>query len=152
MLGQEVAAALPEMQALAESLMTLTLTAYSPTDEPTTDADGYQVQGYADEGTTPGKVQSGSQAGSDSATRYVNIGGVDRPVLEGGLHIPLDRFLFDGLLIQPSEQRGRGWEFEVESIGPADDPALLGTRYLVVGAPVKSFATARRLDVVVVSA
>lgn len=131
--------------------MTLTLAAYSPTDEPTTDADGYQVQGYADEGTTPGKVQSGSQAGSDAATRYVNIGGVDRPVLEGGLHIPLDRFLFDGLLIQASEQRGKGWEFEVESIGPADDPALLGMRYLVVGVPAKSFATARRLDVVRVS-
>lgn len=151
MLGHDLAAALPELQAHALSTMTLTLTAYSPTDEPTTDADGYEVQGYANEGTTPGKVQSGSQAGSDGQTRYVNIGGVDRPVVEGGLHIPLDRFIFDGLLIVASEQRGRAWEFEVESVGPADDPALLGRRYMVVGVPAKSFATARRLDVVQVS-
>lgn len=131
--------------------MTLTLTAYSPTDDTTTDADGYQVADYADEGTTPGKIQAGAQAGGDNQTRYVNIGGVERPVISGGLHIPLDRFVFDGLLIQASEQRGQAWEFEVFSIGPADDPALLGKRYMVVGAPAKSYATARRLDVVEVT-
>lgn len=147
MLGHDVAAALPELQAQAESLMTLTLTAYSPAGtEP--DADGYEVHQFADEGSTPGKVQSGSQQGGDSATRYVNVGGVERPVIEGGLHIPLDRFVFDGLLIVASEQRGQAWEFAVDSIGPADDPALLGRRYMVVGVPAKSFATARRLDVI----
>lgn len=147
-IAHEVAEALPGMRAQAESLMTLTLTAYSPTGETTTDADGYQVPDYADEGSTPGKLQAGSQAGGDGTTKYVNIGGVERPVIEGGLHIPVDRFIFDGLLIQTSEQRGKGWEFEVLALGPQDDPALLGRRYLVVSAPAKSFATARRLDVV----
>lgn len=147
MLGNDIRAALPELQAHAESMMTLTFTAYSPNGT-TTDADGYEVQQYVDEGQTPGKVQGGSQAGKDTQTRYVNVGGTERPVLEGGLHIPLDRFLFDGLLIVAGEQRGIGWEFEVYSIGPADDPALLGRRYLVVEVPAKSFATARRLSVV----
>lgn len=132
----------------AESLMTLTLVAYSPTGESTTDADGYRVPVYADEGSTPGKVQAGSQQSGDAPTRYVSVGGVDQPVIAGGLHIPLDRFVLDGLLIVASEQRGRAWEFEVFSVGPADDPALLGKRYMVVSAPAKSFATARRLDVV----
>lgn len=128
--------------------MTLTLHAYSPTGETTTDEHGYDVPEYAFEGETPGKVQSGSQAGSDGATKYVNVGGVERPVIEGGLHIPLDRFLFNGLLIVASEQRGQAWEFEVVAVGPADDPALLGRRYMVVSVPAKSYATARRLDVV----
>lgn len=139
---------LAEHQADAESLMTLELAAYSPTGEKTTDADGYKIPAYADEGTTPGKVQSGSRAGGDTATRYIDVGGVERPVIEGGLHIPLDRFVLDGLLIQASEQRGQAWEFEVFAVGPADDPALLGRRYMVVAAPAKSYATARRLDVI----
>lgn len=126
--------------------MTLTLTAYSPTGATTTDEDGYEVPEYADEGSTVGKVQS--DGGKDSETRYVNVGGVDRPVLSGGLHIPLAAFISGGLLIRASEQRGKAWEFEVASCGPADDPALLGRRYMVVGVPAKSFATARRLDVV----
>lgn len=130
----------------AESLMTLTLTAYSPTGSTTTDVDGYQVPAYAPEGETPGKVQSGTQAGSDGATRYVSIGGVERPVISGGLHIPLS-----APVPAASEQRGQGWEYAVTALGPADDPALLGRRYLVVGAPAKSYATARRLDVVEVS-
>lgn len=143
-LGHDVAAALPEMRQLAESLMTLTLTTYAPTGEPATDADGYQVPGYDDQGDTRGKVQSGS--GKDSETRYVNIGGVERPVIDGGLHIPLS-----APVPAASEQRGQGWEYEVTAVGPADDPALLGRRYLVVSSPAKSHATARRLDVVEVS-
>lgn len=145
-LAGDVGAALPELRAEAERTMTLTLVAYSPSGVSSTDDDGYEVPGYVDEGVTPGKVQSGS--GKDSETRYVNVGGVERPVIDGGLHIPLDRFVFDGLLIEASEQRGQAWELEVFSIGPADDPALLGRRYMVVSAPAKSFATARRLDVV----
>lgn len=138
---------LTEDRAEAEAEMTLILTAYSPNGT-TPDADGYEVQQYADEGSTPGKVQAGSQAGSDTATRYVGVGGTERPVMAGGLHIPVGMFLLDGLLIVAGEQRGIGWEFEVSSIGPNDDPALLGRRYLVVGVPAKSHMTARRLDVV----
>lgn len=146
MLGDSIRAALPELQAHAESMMTLTLTAYSPTGQSTTDADGYQVPEYANEGDTPGKVQAGSQAGGDGQTRYVNIGGVERPVLAGGLHIPLG-----ASVPVASEQRGQAWEYMVTGIGPADDPALLGRRYMVVGVPAKSYATARRLDVVEVT-
>lgn len=122
--------------------MTLTLAAYSPNGT-ATDADGYEVPAFAAEDTPNGKVQAGSRAGSDTATRYLSIGGVERPVLEGGLHIPIGADVPTA-----GEQRGIGWEYEVTAVGEADDPALLGRRFLVVGVPVKSFATARRLDVV----
>lgn len=122
--------------------MTLTLTAYSPNGT-TTNADGYEVQDYADEGRTPGKVQAGSQAGADTATRYIEIGGTGRPVLASGLHIPIS-----APVPVAGEQRGIGWEFLVTAVGPNDDPALLDRRYLVVGVPAKSHLTARRLDVV----
>ena len=122
--------------------MSLTLTAYSPAGT-TTNADGDQVPAYATEGTTLGKVQSGSQAGTDTPTRYILIGGIERPVLSGGLHIPISADV-----PVASEQRGQAWEYQVTAIGTNDDPALLGKRFLVVGVPVKSKATARRLDVV----
>lgn len=122
--------------------MTLTLAAYSPNGT-TKDENDYDVPVYASEGSTPGRIQSGSRAGGDTPTRYVTIGGVARPVLSGGLHIPIS-----APVPVASEQRGAGWEYEVTAIGSADDPALLGRRYLVVGAPAKSHATARRLDVV----
>lgn len=134
-------------QRAAERQMTLTLTAYSPTGTPTKDADGYEVPNYLPEGQTFGKVQGPS--GKDTPTRYVKVGGVERPVISGGLHIPLSAFIIDGqLAIVASEQQGAGWEFDVTAVGPADDPALLDRRYLVVGVPAKSHATARRLDVV----
>lgn len=124
--------------------MTLTLTAYSPDPDATDpDADGYEVLGYSDEGPTFGRVQSAGQSGSDTPTRLISIGGVERPVLSGGLHIPVS-----ATIPTAGEQRGVGWEYVVTAIGPADDPALLGRRYLVVGVPAKSHATARRLDVV----
>lgn len=126
----------------AEVEMTLTLTAYSPNGT-TTDADGYEVPAFADEGSTPGKVQGGTQAGKDTPTRHVSIGGVERPVLSAGLHVPIA-----APVPVASEQRGIGWEYLVTAIGPNDDPALLNRRYLVVGVPMKSFSTARRLDVV----
>ncbi len=141
-------ASLPRHRVRAESLMTLTLTAYSPGDVVPGD-DGYEVVPFAEEGTTVGKVQAGSQSGSDTPTRYVSIGGVERPVLSAGLHIPISAFVTDGrLTIVASEQAGVGWEFVVTAVGAADDPALVDRIYRVVGVPVKSHATARRLDVV----
>lgn len=121
--------------------MTLTLTAYSPNGV-TTDADGFEIPAYTDEGSTPGKVQAGSLSGDDAATRYIRVGDVERPVLSGGLHIPIG-----SPVPVAGEQRGIGWEFVVTAVGASDDPALLGRRYLVVGVPAKSHATARRLDV-----
>lgn len=137
-----VASAVARGRVAAQAQMTLTLAAYSP-DGTTEDADGFEIPAYASEGSTPGKVQGGSQAGKDTPTRYVSIGGVDRPVLEAGLHIPIG-----APLPVASEQRGIGWEYEVTAVGTFDDSALLGRRFLVVEVPMKSFATARRLSVV----
>lgn len=91
----------------------------------------------------PGKVQSGSKSGGDTATRFVRVGGVELPVASGGLHIPLG-----APVPVAGEQVGIGWEYIVAAVGPYDDPALMGRRFRVVGSPAKSYATARRLDVV----
>lgn len=128
--------------------MTLTLTPHAPTDPPsfTTDGDGFEVPAFDAQTPHAGKVQAGTQAGSDTPTRYVSIGGVDRPVLAAGLHIPIG-----AAVPVASEQRGQATEYVVTALGAADDPALLNRRYMVVGVPAKSFATARRLDVVEVN-
>lgn len=131
-----------ELQADAESMLTLTLAAYSPNGL-AKGADGRDVLVFIPEGSTFGKAQGGGQAGRDTPTRYVRIGGVDRPVLSAGLHIPIS-----APVPVASEQRGQAWEYEVAGVGAQDDPALLGVRYMVVGVPMKSKATARRLDVV----
>lgn len=125
-------------RASAESLMDLTLAAFSPHEA---SVDGMTVTMYAPEGTTVGKVQAGSRAGSDTATRTVRVGGTDRPVVEAGLHIPISA------PVPAPGDRGIGWEYEVTAVGPSSDPALLGRRFLVVGVPAKSYTTARRLDV-----
>lgn len=141
-LQSAVEAALPELRAEAEARMTLALAAFSPNGS-TTDDDGYKVPAFAPEGHTIGRAQGGTQATSDAATRYLRIGDTERPVLAGGLHIPIA-----APVPIAGEQRGQGWEYVVTEIGASDDPALLGRRYLVVGVPAKSHATARRLDVV----
>ncbi|MCR1785306.1 hypothetical protein KVF89_22390 [Nocardioides carbamazepini] len=144
-LEDDIARALPGMRREAESLMTLTLAAYSPAGF-TLDADGYKVPAFTPEGSTFGKVQGGARAGADTATRYIKIGDVERPVIEAGLHIPIS-----AKVPVAGEQRGLldgAWEYEITAVGRLDDPALLGRRYMVVAVPAKSFATARRLDVV----
>lgn len=142
MIADEVSAALLEMRAHAESLMTLTVAPHVPNGG--TDSDGFPA--FDQQSPHSAKVQASAQAGSDVATRYVRVGGVDRPVIVGGLHIPLS-----APVPAASEQEGVGWEYVVTAVGPLDDPALLNRRYRVVGAPAKSVATARRLDVVEVS-
>lgn len=120
--------------------MTLTFTAYSPNGYTT--VSNLKVPAYADQGSTPGKVQGGAASTRDPVSRTVMVGGVERPVLEGGLHIPLSA------PVPKAGDRGIGWEYLCTAVGPLDDPALLNRRYLVVSVPAKSFATARRLDVV----
>lgn len=143
-----IESALPDLRREAEAMMTLTLSAYRP-DGTTTDANGYEVPAFAlvpyaaGVNDTPGKVQSGSQSGSDAPTRYVSIGGIERPVIEAGLHLPIGAPVPVG-----SQQQGLAWEYEVTALGRRDDPALLNRRYMVVEVPAKSFATARRLSVV----
>lgn len=127
------------LRADAESMFTLTLTAYSPGDPVTTN--GQKAPGFNSEGITPGKVAGQSQQSSDPLSRTVTIGEVEVSVLQAGLHIPLSAPV-------PDERYGHQWEYVVTAVGPADDPALLNRRYRVVSVPAKSFATARRLDVV----
>lgn len=119
--------------------MTLTLAAYEPQGWQNTG--GVDSLAFTPHGSTFGKVQGSS--GKDPVTRTVTIGNEQRPVIDEGLHIPISATVPEGGL-----QRGLGWEYEVTAVGLHDDPALLGRRYLVVNSPAKSFATARRLDVV----
>jgi hypothetical protein len=135
-LGTEVRHALPTLRRIAESQYDDTFAAYAPGGK-TTNADGYEVPGFTAKGETPGKVQGASSATRDTNTRYETIGGSERPVIEAGLHIPIDATI-----------PAIGWVYECIETGAASDPALLGRRYRVVDVPVKSFATARRLDVV----
>jgi hypothetical protein len=121
--------------------MTATFAAYSPGGT-TYDADGYPTSGYTSEGSTFGKLAG---RGPDTQARTVTIGDSERLVVEGGLHIPISA------PIPAAGEYGVGWEYVCTAVGPGMDPALVGKRWLVVDAPVKSYATARRLDVVEVS-
>lgn len=111
-------------------------TAYAYT---TAKVDGLDEQTWVEQDVTRGKV-SGRSRDSDTNTRTVTIGGVERVVAEGGLHLPLD-----------AELPAIGWEYVCTAVGPSSDPSLLGRRWRVVDVPAKSYATARRLDVVEVS-
>jgi len=120
--------------------MSDTFTAYSPNGT-TTDANGFEVPAYANEGETVGKIAGPSMQSRDTATRTERIGGMDRPVVEGGLHIPVSADM------PAVGEYGVGWEYVLTDLGPMTDPSLQDSRWLVVDAPAKSYATARRLDV-----
>lgn len=117
--------------------MTLTLSATSPETTETTDADGMTTVDRTAEASTVGKVAGSSAQTADPVARTVTVGGVERPVMQGGLHIPLS-----------AQVPAFGWIYVVTAVGTYDDPALLGRKFLVVSVPAKSYATARRLDVV----
>ncbi|GAA1909371.1 hypothetical protein GCM10009737_08280 [Nocardioides lentus] len=139
------AAGMAQHQADAESLMTLALLAEEPGPRGAPDlATMTQATPWTSKGTSIGKVQS---IGRQPQGREVNVGGVTRTVMEGGLHLPVGAYVdeVEGLLIRP------GWRFTVTAVGPADDVALLRQRYLVVEVLRKSRMTARRLDVVEVA-
>lgn len=143
-----IEAELPFLRAEAEATFTDTFTAYAPApNNPTTDADGYEVPGWSVKGSTVGKV-SGRSRDSDTNTRLVSVGGVERPVVEGGLHIPLSSFLDPDPKAVPRLRLRAGWELVCTAVGPKTDPACAGKRWRVVDVPVKSNPTARRLDVV----
>ena len=110
-----------------------TFTAYAST---SAKVDGLDTDVWVEQYVTPGRV-TGRVRTHDTNTRLVTIGGVERPVVEGGLKIPVGQPL-----------PAIGWEFECTATGPASDPSLAGRRWRVVDVPAKSFATARRLDVV----
>lgn len=104
--------------------------------------DGLEVQGYTDGTATAGTVLETAQQAGAPATRTFRVGGVERPVIEGGLHIPVSA------AVPRAGDRGIGWEYLCTAIGAATDPYWLNKRLLVVGISAKSRDTARRLDVV----
>jgi hypothetical protein len=117
-----------------------TFAAYSPNGV-TADADGMETPAFASQGSTIGKTQSASSQSRDTNTRTVKVGGVDRTVVEGGLHIPIGSPRPAGGL------RGVGWEYVCTAVGP-ESASRVGQRWLVVNSPTKTHMTARRLDVV----
>lgn len=125
---------------MAETQMTLTLEAFAPGDTPTVVNEQETFPGTS-QGKTPGKIHGQSQQASQPYTRTVTIGGADVPIVEAGLHIPITA------PIPTAGEYGKGWEYVVTRVGPDDDPALLGRRYLVTNSPAMSHVTARRLDV-----
>jgi len=131
----------------AESLMTLTVTAYRPTGlAAQNESTGLEEPQFVSQGTTPGKIQApGGQSGGDPQAQFVEVAGVKRPIMREGLHIPIDAAIPAAGL--PYVADG-AWEYVVTAVGVEDDPALIGRRYRVVEVPAKSFATARRLSVV----
>lgn len=136
-LQSAIEAELPFLRAEAEATFLDDFTAFSLA---WTTVDGLKEQGWVQQDVTRGKVQSrigGLGAAGDTRTRTIEVGGVERRVVEGGLHIPLDA-AFPAI----------GWEYVCTAVGPLSDPALLGRRWRVVDVPAKSYATARRLDVV----
>ena len=117
----------------AESLMCDTFTAYALTWSK--DA-GIEKRVFASHGTVRGRIVGRARDG-DTTIRTIDIGGVPREILDGGLHVPINSPL-------PSD----GWEYECTAVGRGSDPSLLGRRWRVVAVPAKTYATARRLDVV----
>ena len=115
MFADEIRAALPGLQGYAESLMTSTFAASALE---WAKVGGLDEQTWVAKGETLGKVQASS--GKDSQTRYVTVGEVERPVVEGGLHIPISA---------PVPEIG--WVYECTAVGPGVDPALVGRRWRV---------------------
>lgn len=140
-LGDAIERALPFLRSEAESLMTLALRPYAPNGGITV-VNEQEVPDYDVKPSVPGKIKGESSQTSDPVSRTATIGDVEVPVIEAGLHIPISAQAPTG------GARGVGWEYVVTSVGPTDDPSLLGRRYLVVNSPAMSHATARRLDVV----
>jgi hypothetical protein len=121
----------------AEALLVDTGVMRRPTGRSAQNADGEEESEFEDVFTSPCKIQGPSSSSRDTGSRTVTVGGVERPVIEGGLHIPVGK---------PATERG--WVFEVTSVGALSDIRLLGKKYMVDNDPVKSNATARRIDVV----
>lgn len=133
-----------ELRFDAESEMTDTFAAFAPA-APLVDVNQMKQPGWTPMGTTLGKTR-GSIA-RDSITRTVRVGGVEYDVVDGGVSVPLSQFIVGGRLILAI-----GWELQCIATGPAVDAGNLGRRWHVVNVPTKSWASARRLDVVEVPA
>lgn len=121
-------------RARAEALMHDFGVMRSPTGRAAINDDGLEVPTFRDEFSTVCKVGSGSYV-------TVEVGGVQQTLMTDGLSIPVG-----------SPTCVRGWVFEVTQAGAASDPRIVGRRYLVHNDPASSMKTARRLDVIEVTA
>ncbi|WP_370246907.1 DUF6093 family protein [Nocardioides sp.] len=127
----------------AEALMLDQFRAYSPGTR-TKDSDGMPTPAVGtgvDEGLTIGKL-GGASRDSDPQGRGVRVGDIERRVVDASIHIPVDS------PAPAAGPRGTGWEYVLTAAGPTTPAELVGSRWLVVEAPAKSFMTARRLTVV----
>lgn len=97
---------------------------------------GREIPEYETLYSSPCKVASRVSKG-DTLARYVTIGGVERPVIDGGIHLPMSAL-----------DIGISYVITLTALGPVTDPRLLGQSFRVESVPSKSYATARRLDVV----
>lgn len=141
------AAELAEHQADAESLMVLCFQAEVP--GMVLDDKNRKIPGFEPFGAPCiGKIAGSSTAARDTPVRTLRVGAVTRPVLEGGLHLPVGAFVVAGVLqIVMSEDPAAAWRLRVVG-SRLGDPSMVGRKYQVVGVPAKPWATARRLDVV----
>lgn len=137
MLAEDIAAALPELRREAESTMQDTLAFGTMIRGGQSDETGLEEPTFAAAFTTRGKVTGGS-VGNDQAVRMVTVGGTERPVISGGVHIPADR----------RETVPNGMYAKVTALGPSSPAHLLNRVYRVEGESTKSHQTARRFDVV----
>lgn len=136
MLAAAIAATLPALRREAESLMQDTFAAYSTDTELVTNPDtGMEEEVHLPAGETRGKIQGRSQETVTQVETFT-VGGVERTVVKGGLHIPYSAPL-------PS----RGWVYQCTAVGDPINDFRIGRRWLVVNVPLDD-ATARRLDVV----
>lgn len=104
----------------------------------TTNADGFEVDTFtATFSGIPGKVAGGS-IGNDQGVRMVTVGGTERPVISGGVHIPAGR----------TEAITTGMIVKVTALGPESPAHMLNRLYRIEGESTKSHQTARRFDVV----
>lgn len=101
-----------------------------------TTVDGLDVQTWVAGDTTLGKIPNNVSTGAASNARTVTIGGIERVVIEGGLHLPW------------SASPVVGMEYVLTTLGPTTHPSMLNKRYHVVETHPTSAMTAWRLDVV----
>ncbi|MGZ5422632.1 MAG: DUF6093 family protein [Aeromicrobium sp.] len=135
MLADDISRVLPELRREAELTMLDTL-AFGAMGT-TTDPDGFEVDGFVADFTSPGKVAGGS-IGNDQGIRTTMVGGSERPVITGGIHIPAD-----STAVVPT-----GTLVKVTTLGPDSPAHLLNRLYRIEGESTKSYQTARRFDVV----
>ena len=130
MLGHDIAAALPELRAHAESRMTLTVRVESVMVAP--DATGKDAEtATVQHPSLPCRLRAGTRQPTDTP-----VAGSTVTTVPDELHFPWD-----------THQLAVGWRAVVISIGPLDPPSLLDRMYRLVNPHEGSQATAQRWGV-----